>query len=186
MHYERETMTVVKKEPDLLANLAEDQQKTLLRKNWQYHDAKWQMAVFQQLGVEKGNQINQAVAREMGRVEMYRLANLLGIKSIGTIEDLRILCASVMNLCHPPPAFDYHFEVRSDTEMVGVMDHCATYENVQRAGVESMYECGCFALRSGWYAALDLDVEELGEKCLKTGDEACEICIHVRSWDRKE
>jgi len=170
---------------DLLSSVSVGQRIEILRKNWLSHDARWQMAVFQELGWEKGNKLNQVVAREMGKVAMYRLMKSLEISQVKNVEELEAVCLAAMSLYHPPPAFVYHFECLSNTSFLGVMEKCGIYENVKKAGVSDAYECGCFAMRFGWYEALGMEVEEELLKCLKWGDKACEIVIRVNKR-RKE
>jgi hypothetical protein len=173
------------KKPSLLSSVTVGQRIEILRKNWMSHEARWQIAVFQEFGWEKGNKINQAIAREMGKVAMYRLMKALGVSQVKNVEELEAVCLAAMGLYYPPPAFVYHFERLSNTSFLGVMEKCGIYENVKKAGVSDAYECGCFAMRSGWYEALGMEVEEELLKCLKWGDNACEIVIRV-SKRRKE
>jgi hypothetical protein len=170
---------------DLLSSVSVGQRIEILRKNWLSHDARWQMAVFQEAGWEKGNNLNQSVARDMGKVMMYRLMKALGISQIKNLEELEAVCLAAMRLYYPSPAFVYHFERLSDTSILGVIERCGIYENVKNAGVSDAYECGCFALHSGWYEALGVEVEEEPLKCLKWGDKACQIVARVNKW-RKE
>ena len=170
---------------DLLSSITNQQRIEILRKNWMSHEARWQMAVFQEFGWEKGNKLNQAVAREMGKVLMYRLMKALGISQVKNVEELQAICSAAMSLYYPPPTFIYHFERLSNMSFLGVMEKCGIHENVKKAGVADVYECGCFTMRSGWYEALGMEVEEELAKCLRNGDKACEIVIRVNKW-RKE
>lgn len=43
-------------------SLTPEEQIKFLRKNWLSHDARWQYATFQELGIEKGNKLNQDVS----------------------------------------------------------------------------------------------------------------------------
>ena len=171
---------------DLLSSVTVGQRIEILRKNWMSHEARWQMAVFQEFGWEKGNKLNQAVAREMGKVAMYRLMKALGGSQVKNVEELEAVCSAAMRLYYPPPAFVYHFEPLSNTSFLGVMEKCGIYENVKKAGVSDVYKCACFAMRSGWYEALAMEVEEELVKCLKEGDKACEIVIRVNKWRKEE
>ncbi len=163
--------------------LTADQQADVLRKNWLSHDARWQMAVFQQFGWDAGNRLNKEVGRQMGKVAMHRLMKRLGISGVKSLSELKRVCEIAMDLFFPPPDFEYHFEQVSDTKLVGTIQRCVTYDNVRRVGVEKYYECGCFAMRAGWYAALGVNVEETLGKCLKAGDGQCEITLHGKEWE---
>jgi hypothetical protein len=170
---------------DLLSSVTDEQRIEILRKNWMSHEARWQMTVFEVLGWEKGNNLNETVIREMGKVMMYRLMNALGISQVRNVEELEAICSAAMDLYYPFPAFVYHFECLSDTSLLGVIEKCGIYENVKKAGVSDFYECGCFAMRSGWYDALGIEAEEELQSCLRRGDKGCEIVLRVNKW-RKE
>jgi hypothetical protein len=118
----------------------------------------------------------------MGKVMMHRLMNALGNPEVKNIEELEAVCSAAMNLYYPPPTFVYRFERLSNTSLLGVIEKCAILENVKKAGVTDFYECGCFAMRSGWYEALGAEVKEELGKCLKRGDKTCEIVLKVNKW----
>ncbi len=167
---------------NLLSSLTTDQQIEILRKNWMSHDARWQYATFQELGIEKGNKLNQDVSRQMGKVIMYRLMNALGISNVKTIEEFKDICEVIMELCHPAPRFVYHFERKSDTSLLAIMEYCSIYENVKKAGIEDQYECACFAMHSGWCEAINIKAEEEIRKSLNRGDEFCEFIFKVKKF----
>jgi len=161
--------------------LTAEQQADMFRKNWTSEDARWQMAVVQHFGWEVGNRLNKEVATQMGKVAMQRLMKELGITGVKDFRELRRVIDIAMTLFFPKPDFDYHFEEPSDTEWVGIVRRCVSYDNVKRVGAEKQYDCGCFAIRVGWYAALGVDVEETLGKCLKAGDDRCEVTVHMKA-----
>ncbi len=162
--------------------LTAGQQAEILRKNWQSHDARWQMAVFQEFGWEAGNHLNKEVGKQMGKVAMHRLMKRLGVTGVRNLHELRQICEVAMEVFFPLPDFEYHFDYISDTKLVGTIRRCTSYDNVRRVGVEKYYECGCFAMRAGWYEALGVNVEETASKCLMHGDDRCEINLYVKAW----
>jgi len=162
--------------------LTAEQQMDVLRSNWLSHDARWQMAVFQNFGWDAGNRLNKDVASQIGKVAMHRLMKHLGVTDVKDVQELREVLEIAMSLFFPPPGFEHQFGQLSDTKLLGTIRRCGSYDNVKRAGVEKYYECGCFAMRAGWYAALGVDVEETVGKCLKAGDDRCDITLHVKSW----
>ncbi len=169
-------------ERDLLSSLTTDQKIEILRKNWMSHDARWQYATFQELGIEKGNKLNQDVGRQMGKVVTHRLMNALGISHVNTIEKFQAICEAIMELCYPAPRFIYHFERKSDTSLYAVMEYCSIYENVKKAGIADQYDCACFAMHAGWCDALGIEAEEEISKSLKKGDEFCEFIFKVKKF----
>jgi hypothetical protein len=40
-------------------------------------------------------------------------------------------------------------------------------------------------MRSGWYDALGIEAEEELGKCLKKGDNACEVVLRVNKWKKE-
>lgn len=162
--------------------LTADQQIDVLRRSWQSHDAGWQMAIFQRYGWDEGNRLNKEVARQIGKGAMHRLMKHLGITGVKDIDEFRRIIDITTALFYPKPDFDYQFEQLSDTKVVAIVRQCVICDNVIRGGVAKFYECGCFAMQEGWYDALGVDVERTLGKCLKAGDDRCEITLHVKSW----
>ncbi|MFW9980078.1 MAG: hypothetical protein ACFFEJ_18495, partial [Candidatus Thorarchaeota archaeon] len=84
-----------------------EDQLDILRKNWVSLDARWQFAAFTELGVEKGNQINQEVARQSGKTMMYRMMTALGYDRIDNIGEFHQVWKTAMDFYWPPPRFEY-------------------------------------------------------------------------------
>ncbi|MFX0126328.1 MAG: hypothetical protein ACFFAE_22090 [Candidatus Hodarchaeota archaeon] len=163
-------------------SLTPEQQIKMLRKNWMSHDARWQYATFQELGIEKGNKLNQDVSFQMGKVITYRVMNALGISHINTIEELKAIFDTIMELCYPAPSFIYHFLYKSDKSLLAVMEYCSIYENVNKAGIADQYQCACTNMHSGWCEALGIEAEEQITKSLKNSDEVCEFIFKVTKF----
>lgn len=71
-------------------------QKDLLVRGWMSHDARWFMAVAEHFGIDPANRLNQAVSRDLGRVEMKRFMKVLDLlpsKNMG--EYLKLKKASI-------------------------------------------------------------------------------------------
>lgn len=170
----------------LLSYISEEQKIEILRKNWMSHDARCQMAIVRELGWEMGNKLNKTIISDMGKVMMYRIMNALKISEVKNIEDLQAICLAAVLFYYPPPNMIYQFECESETSLIGVIEKCGVYENIKKIGVSDQYECGCFAMRSGWYKALGVKVEEKLLKCLKDGDDMCKIVLKVKDWKIKK
>jgi hypothetical protein len=167
---------------NLLNSLDDKTRIEILRKNWMSHDARSQMAIVQEFGWEKGNKLNKSIIKEMGKIMMYRLMNALGIKEVKDISRFYNICSTALNFYYPPPAMSYNFQNISDKELIGVIEKCSAIENVKKLGVENSYECGCFSMRSGWYKALGVKVQEDCLSCMKDGDKECKIVIKIKKW----
>ncbi|MFX1457678.1 MAG: hypothetical protein ACFFDB_20110 [Promethearchaeota archaeon] len=168
---------------DLLNKITDEEKIEILRKNWMSHDARAQMAIVREFGWQKGNKLNKSIIHEMGKVMMHRFMNAVSIESVSNIEELYGVCAAAMELYYPPPYSYYKFQKISDNELMGIVEKCPIIDNVKKLGVSDLYECGCFALRSGWYKALRVPIEESALSCIKKGDENCQILLKVDTWD---
>ncbi len=167
----------------LLLKLSCEEKIEILRKNWMSHDARWQMAIVKNFGWKKGNKINKAVIFDMGKIMMRRLMNALDIKKINTIQDHLAICNKAMELYYPYPLMEYNLKIKSENELTGIIKKCITQEQVKNMNVDKFYECGCFSMRSGWFKALGLKVEEECLKCLKNGDDECVINSKIINWN---
>jgi len=158
----------------------------ILRKNWMSQDAKAQMAIVREFGWQKGNKLNKSIIHEMGKVMMYRLMNATNITRVSNIDELYEICTAAMQLYYPPPYAYYKFQKISDKEIMGIVEKCPIIDNVKKLGVSNFYECGCFSLRSGWYKALRVPIQEKALSCIKNGDENCQILLKVETWNSKK
>jgi len=113
---------------------------------------------------------------------MFRLLNALDVTKITNADEFIAVIMAAMDLFFSHVDFEYQFERVSDVSFRGIIMKCVTNNNVRKAGVIDLYECGCFSLRSGWYEAMGLNVEEKCEKCLLKGDDVCEINVTIKDW----
>ncbi len=171
---------------DLLNLITNEKKIEILRKNWMSHDARAQMAIVREFGWQKGNKLNKSIIHEMGKVMMYRLMKALNITIVSNIEELYNICSAAMELYYPPPYAYYKFQKISDKELMGIVERCPIIDNVKKLGVSNLYECGCFALRSGWYKALGVPINEEALSCIKNGDSGCKIALRVGTWNSKK
>jgi hypothetical protein len=169
---------------NLINSLSDEIKIENLRKNWMSHDARAQMAIVREFGWEKGNRLNKTIISEMGKVMMFRLINALNLPRVKNINDLYNICITAMEFYYPPPSMSYRFEYVSEDELLGIVEKCAIIEQVKRLKITNYYECGCFAMRSGWYQALNLNVTEQCISCIKDGGNQCKVAIKVRKWDK--
>ncbi|MBD3342385.1 MAG: hypothetical protein GF353_25010 [Candidatus Lokiarchaeota archaeon] len=167
---------------DLSKEINDNKKIEILRKNWMSHDARAQMAVVQEFGWEMGNKINKNVMRDIGRTMMYRFMNAVGVKKVHNISDFLTICMSAMKFYYPPPHMNYEFDIISKNEVLGTVKQCAAIQQVKKLGVTNSYECGCFAMRFGWYKALGIKANENCLSCIKDGDSNCKISIKIKKW----
>ena len=73
--------------------------------------------------------------------------------------------------------FDYEFGFTDSGENIGTIHRCYANTKIRDIGAQNDYQCGCFALRAGWYEAMHVEVKEKLLRSLKDGDDRCEIII---------
>ncbi|TXT59823.1 MAG: hypothetical protein BAJALOKI1v1_1360008 [Promethearchaeota archaeon] len=166
-----------------LSNISTEEQKDIIRKNWLSHDAKWQISIVKNFGWEKANELNQQIAREIGKIMMYRMLNALNISKVTTIEQLKSLMWAIAHMHFPPPASNYQFEIASKSTLNIIIKKCRTHDNIIKVKAQKKYECGCFSIRSGFFDALDLQFSQKASKTLMKGDDCCKITVQIEDWD---
>ena len=169
----------------LLDTLSDVQKIEMLRKNWQSHDARWQMAAVMEFGWEKGNKLNKEVSYDFGKVAMYRMMNALGISQVNNMDEFLKIYNSIIKFLFPPPITVYKLKQISESSLIGYVKNCMTYNNVKKARATKNFECACFNLRAGFYDALGIDLEEKPIKRLMKGDDCCEIVFTINNWNKK-
>lgn len=132
-----------------------DELKNLLNKSWITHDAMWFRYCLEECGIEATNRINRAAIRSAARIEIKRLARVLGVEKVESFEDLvRLLTGALKILQADFMQFDCEFPE------AGVLrwrtKRCFAYEGITRLGVIEQYECGIFERVQGWFDSLNL------------------------------
>ncbi|MDO8612482.1 MAG: DUF6125 family protein [Dehalococcoidia bacterium] len=159
---------------DVLAGLSHEEREALLIKCWMSHDARWFMAVAQAFGLEAASRLNQVASHEEGKVEARRLMRALQIPPSETAEDYLLLQETIIGLLGPE-LLDYQVVTTGDDAFQIRVQRCFAHENVARAGVADLCECGIFSRVTGWLDASGLKYEmtpSLG-KCQKTQGQEC-------------
>ncbi len=158
-------------------NIPNENLKELVAKSRWTCDSHWMMAMVMNAGWDIANKMNLQVAKTVGNVEMLRLMKLLNIDKPRDVNEAMMLITLAMETFITQDYFDYEFRLKGEGKGVGIIKQCYAYTKVKSINVDKDYECGCFGLRQGWYQAMGLEVEEKLVKCLKDGDEQCEIII---------
>lgn len=165
----------------MLSRLTFEAQKELLIKGWMSHDARWFMAVAENLGIEAANRMNQMVARELGRIEMKRLMKALGISPPKNVDEYLHLKRVALSL-FGPDLVEHDFNILDPQSYEMHLKRCFAHENIIRAGIKDEYECGILSRLQGWIDAQGLEHEltpPLG-KCMKVLGKECRYKIVVR------
>jgi len=166
---------------EVLGWLTHDERERLLVKCWMSHDARWFTAVAQAFGIEAANRLNQIAAREEGKVETRRIVRTLQLPPVASVDDYLVLQEIIIGLLGPE-LLDYEVvELGGDAFQIRIR-RCFAHENVERAGVAEVYECGIFARVSGWLDALDLSYEmtPLLGACARVQGRECAYTFTIR------
>ncbi|MFX1276433.1 MAG: hypothetical protein ACFFBP_23320 [Promethearchaeota archaeon] len=175
------------KEPqihELVSSIPEKEKFNMMSKNWLSHDARWQIGSVMFLGWDKANKLNQDVTKQIGKILMFRLMNALNISQVNNFHELMLLLGTAIYLNFSVNPSNWQMEIFSNELCKVEIEKCLTFENIKRAGAIGNYDCACFALREGFFDALNLQVEQSCQKSLMKGDDKCEICLKIKNWNK--
>jgi hypothetical protein len=164
----------------IVARLGGPEREALLLKCWMSHDARWFMAVAQAFGLEAASRLNQAAAREDGKVEARRVLRALDLPNPATLAEALVVQEVLASLL-TRDLVEYHIVSIGEDAFQFRIGRCFAHENVTRAGVGGEYECGIFARVAGWWEAFELPFEmapPLG-RCLKALGQECAFTFSV-------
>ncbi|HQK28368.1 MAG TPA: hypothetical protein P5085_08310 [Paludibacteraceae bacterium] len=160
---------------EILAKIFVEEKRELVAKSRWTCDSHWMMSMVFNAGWDVANKINLQVAQATARVEMLRLMKVLALDKPKNEKEFMMLMSLAMETFITQDYFDYEFKLLNSGKWVGIIRQCYAYTKVRSINVEKDYECGCFGTRQGWYQAMGLEVKEILNKCLKNGDDYCEI-----------
>jgi len=161
----------------MLKRIPEAVRREMIAKSRWTCDSHWMMSMVMNAGWGVANEMNLQVGKTVGHVEMQRLLKVMNLKKPANVEDFSMMLAMAMETFVTKDYFDYEFVLRDLGEKVGIIHQCYANTKLRSIGAEKDYQCGCFGLRAGWYQAMGVEVKEKLLKCLKDGDDYCEILI---------
>jgi hypothetical protein len=162
---------------EVLAEVPEADLLELVAKSRFSCESRSMMAAVMSLGWEAANEMNLQLAEAVGEGEMHRLMTLLGWSSPANDREFMLMVATAMELFAPRKYFNYEFKLVEPGKGLGIVTNCLAYTKVKSLGVESMYRCGCFGMRRGWYKAMGVEVNERLITSMLEGDDHCEILV---------
>jgi len=161
---------------DLLLGIPREDMQPLLAKSRWTCDSNWMMALVMNAGWEAANAANLEVGKAAGKAEMHRLMRLLDLKEPANDDEFIFQLTLAMESFVTGDYWDY--EIRNvDGTWLGIVHRCYAFTKTKSIGVQDDYRCGCFGLRAGWYQAMGLKVEERLVKCMKEGEDRCEVAL---------
>jgi len=167
---------------DLVSKISGETRIEMLESNWLSHDARWQKEVVSKYGWNLGNYLNQKVTRDLGKTMMLRFMKSAGISRASDVNELRDLIVAVSSLNYSQVMDKNLVKYQPDGSILFEIKNCVTYNNIKKRRATGSYECGCFALRSGFSDALKLEISQECKTCLMKGDNKCEIILKVEKW----
>lgn len=161
----------------MMSGIPFQQKREVIAKSRWTCDSHWMMAMVANSGWDVANQMNGHVARTVGHVEMQRLMKTFGLKKPMREDEFRFLVTLAMEAFITKDYMEYGYEHLEPYGDIAVIYKCYAYTKIHSIGMDKEYVCGCGALREGWYQAMGVSVRERLLKCLKHGDDRCEIFI---------
>ena len=128
-------------------------------------------------GWDVANKLNFQVSKTVGKVEMHRLMRAAGLEKPTDERGFRFLATLAMETFISKDYMNSGYEFLDSGREAAIIRQCYAYTKIHSIGLDKDYMCGCGALRAGWYEAMGVTVRETTLKCLKDGDERCEILI---------
>jgi len=170
----------------VMNQIADNEIRELLAKGWLTHDAMWFVNVYQDLGIEKTNQLNLSAIRSLAPIEIARLQKALGLKDkpIQTSEKLNAFMQAAFEITLPRSVSSrFKFGMTSpglfhwEWEQGG----CFAYKGMQKLGILDTYRCGVLYRIECWLDTLGIPYSidpEIGT-CIMSANGVCTGTILV-------
>ncbi len=157
-----------------MREIGRDELKEILNKSWITHDAMWFRYCLEECGIEATNRINRAAIRSASRIEIVRLARLLGVERVESFEALVRLLTGALTILQAD-FMKFECEFPEDGVLRWRTHRCFAYEGITKLGVIGQYQCGIFERVQGWVDALNLTytVSPSVETCMMHTDGQC-------------
>ena len=141
---------------DYLEKLTKFELKSLLNRNWMTHDAMWFKLSFENIGIDKTNQINREAARSMAKIEILRLLKALNLKRPESINDLLDMIHGALSIIRES-YFEFKIAKLNVNTLQFHINKCFAYEGVKKLGFIDKYECGIYERVEGWFEGLNIE-----------------------------
>ncbi len=157
-----------------MKTLQKNELKEILIKNWMTHDAMWFYHCLQECGIERTNNINKAVVRAMGTIEIRRIQKAVGIQNVATFEDVKSLLEAAWDIVKGD-FMKSSLSLPAKNILRGDFEKCFAYEGIRQIGAIEQYECGIFERIYGWFDGLGMkySVSPQVKGCMMHTDGKC-------------
>jgi hypothetical protein len=161
-----------------LKALPSKERERILRQNWWGHDGRWFFHVASELGFSKANQMNKAINRAVGKMEMKNFLAASSLSGFEIQQSMLDILKANLEMCAADVFSIRHFRQAGDTFTL-VIDECAAHTGTVRAGYGGDYECACFRRSEGWLDAMGIRGSVRIAASLLKGDSHCKISIKL-------
>ncbi len=125
----------------------------LLVRSWMTHDAMWLRHCIDECGVEVANRINLGAVRSMAAIEVRRLQKLLGVTTVGSLDELRAFIEGAWAIIGGDfMQFEIAFE--APDRLRWRAPRCFAFEGVTQLGIADRYTCGILPRIERWLDGL--------------------------------
>lgn len=160
----------------LFPQLSPDDRENILRHNWWGHDGRWYLFVAKEFGFQKANDMNMAINKAVGKLEIKNLMAISGMNQESIRPNLLQVLKINLELC-AKDVFSIKGFVKEGPNFVLRISSCPAHSGSQKAGYMSHYQCACFKRAEGWFEAIGVSSTSFVRKSLVKGDKLCEIVI---------
>ena len=162
-----------------LKELSSEERERILRRNWWGHDGRWFYHVASEFGFSKANQMNMAINRAVGKMEMRNFLIASGLSGIEIQRNMLDILKSNMEMC-AADVFSIRYFIQAGDTFTLAIDECAAHTGTTKAGYAGDYECACFKRSLGWLDGMALCGSVRIDASLLKGDDHCEIVMKLK------
>jgi Family of unknown function (DUF6125) len=153
--------------------LSPAEKEKLLRDMWVAHDGRWFLAVAAEFGFEAANKLNQTVLRSMGKKEARELMTRSGVE-VKNASDFKAFLEMAGPL-YWPEEHTYEIGDAGASTVTGHIVHCYVWENVNKGGGTSFYQCAAPLRFRAWLEGIGLRGEVIATKECSSCNGSCDI-----------
>ena len=158
--------------------LSSKERERILRQNWWGHDGLWFFHVASELGFSKANQMNKAINRAVGKMEMKNFLTASGISIAEVQQYMPDILKANLEMC-AADVFSIRYFKKVDDSLELAIDKCAAHTGTIKADYAGDYECACFKRIEGWLDAMDFHGSVRIAASLLKGENHCKIFIKL-------
>ena len=149
-----------------------------MAENWWGHDGRWFFQVASELGFSKANQMNMAINRAVGKMEMKNFLTASDLSHIEIQQNMLDILKANLEMC-AADVFSIRDFMQAEDTFTLVIDECAAHTGTVKAGYAKDYECACFRRCEGWLDGMGFRGSTCIAASLLKGDSHCKISIKL-------